>query len=392
MSNRVHAGAPRRWGSYVLVRLAVLVAAGLLFESVMAQSWSAASEGQTGVDAERHGVAYLQPLVQLVGELTDAQSSAVRGAQTNAGQIDAAISTVDAVDDTHGDPLGTHRRWSELRGRIATLMGQHLGGEQAYSAYSAVVALAVDLVRKVGDASKLVPDSQLETYYLADATLVRVPDVLVFAGRAADLAVLAERVPSDAAQTRISVARYQVAVASEQMSASLHKALDSRTEDGGGTPSLGANLAGQLDAFTSAVDAFVPPAIWLQTLSKTDVVSLGSGADRVRQQTRPLAGAVLGELDALLRERHDQLSIRQMWTMLAAGGGVLLLAALLSFVLPARPRAAATSPGPTPTGLTPTGFVNSPSVEPADPDGVEELLHMGRAVRAQRRERVSDAR
>ncbi|MCW2638531.1 MAG: hypothetical protein JWP76_837 [Dactylosporangium sp.] len=423
MPNRVHAVIPRRWGSHVLVRLAVLVAAAILFVLVTAQSWSANGQGQANVEAERHGVAYLQPLVQLVGELTDAQSTAVRGAQPDANQIDAAVTAVDTADDTHGDPLGTHRRWSELRGRIATLIGQHLGGEPAYAAYSAVVALATDLVRKVGDSSNLVPDSQLDAYYLADATLLRVPDVLVSAGRAADLAVLAERTPSDGALTRVSVARYQVAVASEHMSTSLHKALDSRAADGSGSPTLGPNLAGQLDAFTSAVDAFVPPAMWLQALSKVDTATVTSGSDRVRQQIRPLAGAALGELDALLRERQDRLSIQQTWTMLGAGAGVLLLGALLSLLLPAPPRATPTSTGAderdesATQGFRQTGFEDSRfedsrfedsrfgdrgfagigfpgngMVDPPDPDAAEELLHVGRAVRAHRRERVGDVR
>jgi hypothetical protein len=427
MPNRVHAAIPRRWGSHVLTRLAVVVAAGMLFVFVMAQSWSATSKGLSDVEAERHGVAYLQPLVQLVGELTDAQSAAVRGAQPNATQIDAAVTAVDGADDTHGDPLGTHRRWSELRGRIATLMGQRLGGEQAYAAYSAVVALSVDLIRKIGDSSRLVPDPQLDTYYLADAALMRVPDVLVGAGRAADLATLADRTPTDGAQTRVSVARYQVAVASEELSTSLHKALDSRAVDGAAA-TLGPNLAGQLDAFTSAVDAFVPPAMWLQSLSKVDTASLTGGADRVRQQTRPLAGAALGELDSLLRERQDQLSIRQTWTMLGAGVGVLLLGALLSLLLPARPRPVPGDAGAgerdgvagsraAESGFAESGFRQSRFgdagfgesgfgesgfreagagetglAQPHDPDAADELLHVGRAVRAHRRDRVGDVR
>jgi hypothetical protein len=438
MPNRVNAVMPRRWGTHVLARLAVLVAAGTLFVFVMAQSWTATSQGQADVEAERQGVAYLQPLVQLVGELTDAQSTAVRRAQPDSNQIDAAVTAVDAADDINGDRLGTHRRWSELRGRIATLIGAHLGGEPAYAAYSAVVALAVDLVRKVGDASRLVPDPQLESYYLADATLLRVPDVLVSAGRAADLAVLAERNPSDGAQTRVSVARYQVALASEEMSTSLHKALDSRAEDGAGSPTLGPNLAGQLDAFTSAVDAFVPPAMWLQTVTRIDAGTLASGSERVRQQTRPLAGAALGELDSLLRERSDRLSIRQTWTLLGAGIGVLLLGVLLSLLLPAPPHSAPASTeadersdpaarglrdrrlmearfgdtrvmetgfapggfadsGPAPGGFAdsdsaPGGFAASGLVDADDPEAAEELLHVGRAVRAHRRERVGDVR
>jgi hypothetical protein len=187
---------------------------------------------------------------------------------------------------------------------------------------------------------------------------------------------------------------------------------------GSGSPTLGPNLAGQLDAFTSAVDAFVPPAMWLQALSKADTATVTSGSDRVRQQIRPLAGAALGELDALLRERQDRLSIRQTWTMLGGGAGVLLLGALLSLLLPAPPRATPTSTGADERdesatqgfrqtgfedsrfgdrgfagmGFEGTGFAENGLVDPPDPDAAEELLHVGRAVRAHRRERVGDVR
>ncbi|MGC9670794.1 hypothetical protein ACNTMW_30130 [Planosporangium sp. 12N6] len=429
MPNRISAAVPRRWGSHVLTRLAVVVTAGMLFMFVMAQSWSVTSKGLSDVEAERHGVAYLQPLVQLIGELTDVQSTAVRGTHPDATQIDAAVTAVDAADDIHGDPLGSHRRWSELRGRIATLMGQRLAGEQAYAAYSSVVALAVDLVRRIGDAAKLVPDPQLDVYYLADAALVRVPDVIVGAGRAADLAVLAERTPSDGAQTRVSVARYQVSVAGEELSTSLHRALDTRSVDGAAAQ-LGPNLAGQLDAFTSAVDAFAPPAMWLQSLSKVDTPTVTGGADRVRQQTRPLAGAALGELDSLLSQRQDRLSTRQTWTMLGAVLAVLLLGAILSLLLPARPRTlpgdggvgehghpvalrgvdagpfGADFPGgrfpgsalvdAEPTGVgypgSPFGGPGSGPAGPPGPAEADELLHVGRAVWGSRREGVGDVR
>jgi hypothetical protein len=168
--------------------------------------------------------------------------------------------------------------------------------------------------------------------------------------------------------------------------------------------------------------------MWLQTLSKVDSTTLTNGADRVRQQTRPLAGAALGELDSLLRERQDRLSIRQTWTMLGAGVGVLLLGALLALLLPAPPRSAPVEagvdereeigphgggdmrggdmrgagmrggdmrrgdPGRRDMRGGGIGVGETTLVDPLDQDSVDELLHVGRAVRAHRRERVGDVR
>jgi hypothetical protein len=123
-------------------------------------------------------------------------------------------------------------------------------------------------------------------------------------------------------------------------------------------------------------------------------------------------------LDSLLRERQDRLSIRQTWTMFGVGVGVLLLGALLALLLPAPPRSAPIEagvdeqeeigphgggdmrggdmrrgdPGRRDMRGGGIGVGETTLVDPLDQDSVDELLHVGRAVRAHRRERVGDVR
>jgi hypothetical protein len=391
MPNRAHAATPRRWNGRVLARLAVLLAIGALFVLVTAQVWSTGNRNLATVNAERNGTAYLQPLVQLVGELSNAQSIAVRGGQPDANRMDAAVTTVNTADDTYGDALGTHQRWSELRGRIVTAAGQHVTGAQAYAVYGGVTALAVGLARKIGDVSGLTIDAQLDSYYLTDTVLVRIPDVMVSAGRAADLATLAgaQQPPDAAAPTRISVARYQVAVAAEAAAVSLRKAMDSAT-----TRRTGHNLAGQLDAFQSAVDTFVPPPAMLQTLGQVDPATLAAGSDRVRQQARLVADATLGELDSVLGDRYDRLSHDRTWASAAPATGVLLAIVVLWLLLPAAPRPAQGEADTDEPGVQPTTSRGAGTrlVDPTDLVAVESLLHVGNPIGTQRRERVDDVR
>jgi len=391
MVNRVQ--RPRqRWSGRVVVRLGGLFAVSALFAVVLAQLWSATTHDLRVVDSERAGASDLRPRVHLVGELAAAQSAAVSGGRVDPAKVNAAVAAVDQADRTHGGALDAHQRWSDLRGRITAVLGTDVRGQAAYDSYAALSTLAVDLARKVGDVSQLILDPELDSYYLMDTSLLRVPDVLVHSGRAADLALLAEQRPSDAARSRAAVARYQVAMASDAIGAGLSKAMDATS-----SVSLGPNITGQLDAFRSAVDAYVPPAALLQNLDNPTATTLADNAVRLRQQALPLADAAITELDGLLRDRHDGFTAQRAWAVTSTIFGVLLAVVLMWLLLPAAPApgpesevdideggAASAEPGP------PEG-VDTTYVDPRDLIAVEELLHVGRAVRARKRERVDNA-
>jgi hypothetical protein len=395
MSVEVHAATPSRWGRRVVTRLALLAAVGATFAFILLQLLAATTADRSSVDSERRGVAYLQPLNHLIGELAEAQSITVRGQPVDATKINTAIAGVDAADHEHGESLDARQRWVDLRQGIGTVTGRSLSGEAAYVAYSDLITLALELGRKVGDTSELILDPELDSYYLMDTVLLRVPQVLVSAGRAADLAVLAGPAPPTAAQVRVSVARYQVAADAAAVGIGLRKAMESTN-----SATLAPNVTGQLDEFRSAVDAFAASATLLPPVDTVDADTLTRNAERVRQEARPLGNAVLSELDGLLRDRHDDLTVQRVTAIVAGAGGVLLAIVLLAVLLPPPPRTAPADHGgegeieqrdervePEDPELADTTFV-----DPRDLLAVEELLHVGRAVRARRRERVDDAR
>ncbi len=388
MANRSHAAGPRRWSARVAARIALVLLVSTLMSTVVIQLWNARTDDLSVINAERDGVAYLQPMIHLVAELTNAQSVAVRGEQVDTVAMEAAVSAVDVVDNALGDRLGTRQRWSELRTQISAATSARPSGEAAFRTYSAIVVLAVDLCRKAGDTSNLILDPVLDSYYLMDTATLRVPDVLVAAGRAADLAALTTTERSEAARIRVSVARYQVAVAGDAISSGLRKAIDATDSN-----TLGPRLTGQLDAFRAAVDDFVPPATLLQSLDTVDPPALARSADRVRAAARPLADSVFGELDAVFVARRDTLSAQRTVALATAGAALLLVLILLWLLLPAartpaRAGAAAESADRVPADAEP---VDTALLDPRDLAAVEELMHVGRAVRSRRRDRAGDA-
>ena len=379
--------------------VALLLAVGGLYGALVGQLKSATDEDENFVALERHGVAYLRPLTRLVGELTAAQSAAVRGAAVDTVALNAAVAAVSDVDRTDGPVLRTEQRWTDLRAAIDKVGAQRSTGLAALDVYADVVALAADLARKIGDTSKLILDPQLDSYYLMDAAMLQLPTVLTAAGLAADLAyVTADRGEDDklseGAFIDVAVARQQVATATEATSTGIRKALDA-TRRG----AVGANLTEPLDAFRAAVDQLVPPAALRQATPTGNSSAIWAAAQKIRAAAVPLAAAVLTELDALLAIRQDDLASQRIYALGAAGAGVVLAVVLLWWSVPARGRArsdelAAVTAGHEggAAGDVASLSVQLPVVDARDLLALEELVHVGRGVRAQPKEKPDDAR
>src|SRR6266568_3655835 len=129
------AGRTRRIAAAAGLAIVLLVPLLVIFT----QYWTSRTQDLTFNQDERRGVQYLLPLTDLLSTMTQQQSAVVHG-----------------------------------RG-VLTL----------------VVDLAVQLVRKVGDTSNLILDPAIDAYYVMNATLLRIPDVLVDSGQYSDLVKIA---------------------------------------------------------------------------------------------------------------------------------------------------------------------------------------------------------
>jgi hypothetical protein len=337
---------PGRYRGLRILTLALLslVLAGL-FGVVLRQSWTTNAGSARIVADDRSRVAYLGPLAHLIGALSEAQSAAVREIPVDRAAVQSAVDAVDAVDKTYGTALATTTRWTDLRDRANGVVAQSTAGRAAYQSYSDVLTLALDLAVRVGDTSDQIIEPQLDSFYVIDTALLRLPRVLVSAGRAADLATLATAgtgpvAPADAVQ--VSVAQHDVAQAAADASASLSKGIEVTNRS-----VVGAGLAGQLDGFRAAVDVFAPPAVLDTPSAPADLSSLPPAAGLVRVTALALIDAVLTQLDSLLADRQASLANqRQLAIGMSAGGGVVLLLMLWVAVVHLRVRRAPDGPPP----------------------------------------------
>jgi len=371
----------RRTARIILLSSCTLAVAGL-FGAVVRQSWLTNSEAAEVVSMEAQGAEILHPMTTLLGEMVKAQSTAVRGEQVDAEGLRKALASVAEVDQKFGVALQTSERLDGLMAQVETAITRGETGRAAYDTYTGLVTLTRDLIRRIGDTSHLIHDPDLDSYYLMDAAIVRLPAAMVFAGRASDLVTLAGGKALEGEDVvRAAVARFGVSAAAEEVNDGLTKSVDFTSRS-----ALGANIAERLDAFRAAADAFAPPTMLAELANTVNAATLAANANRVYAAANPLGHRLLGELQALLEERQAKLAAD--WRFTAVAGGLVTVIGLVMLWLLATRR---TRTGPAdsvdvPSRSTPGDDLPVGSLTYArELFEAEELVHVGRAVRTRTR-------
>ncbi len=225
-----------------------------------------------------------------------------------------------------------------------------------------------------GDSSHLIHDPDLDSFYLMDAAIIRLPDAVVYAGRAADLVALAGGRPlTGEDQVPAAVGRFGVSYDAERVADGLATSVDftSRAE-------LGTNIAQRFDAFRAAADAFAPPTMLQDLATSVDASTMAANARRVSAAATALAHLLLIELSALLDNRATALSQQRRYTAIASIAAAVIGLALLWLETVGRPRRRpAIRAGAKPTDELPMGTL-AYAREMRDP---QDLATAGRGQR-----------
>jgi hypothetical protein len=326
LSSTASARRPARAAVAAAVAVAVLAPLAVL----AAQVWSGTRSSLAFTADERRGVEYLRPLTKLLAVATEAQSAAVSGRQVNAAAVRAAVAEVQAVDDRLGRTLRTTDRWTTVRGIVEDRVSRTwTEPAEAYQQFSDLTTGLLELNRTVGDNSRLILDPGLDAYYVMNATLLRIPEILVDSGRYADLSTLTAGAgrPDAAALAQLTAARNRVASDEADLSAGLVKAF---TQTGSST--LGPALTRQLDDFRTAVGAVAPSNSLLAPVPDRSPADLAADQAALQRSALALDQAALDQLDRLLAGRAGDERRARTIALVATGFGVLVAAGLSRLV------------------------------------------------------------
>jgi methyl-accepting chemotaxis protein len=182
-------------GKFALIGLVLLIPGGLALRAYWTQQGT-----QIAFSAkERVGMVYLKPANELVVALVDTRSLAVRaaGGDSNARadlkraveHVNSTSAAVDRVEAQTGGELETTKLWRELKRTIATsTRATDATPQETFDAYQPALDGALGLITQVANGSNLILDPDLDTYYLMDTLITKLPAAADQAGRTADLA------------------------------------------------------------------------------------------------------------------------------------------------------------------------------------------------------------
>ena len=273
---------------------------------------------------ERDGVAYLRPVLTLMAGTVQARHLAVSGGQRAGASLSEAVGAVDAADARYGADLGVAQAWAAAKAAIADAE-RSTPGQGAFDAYGKASTALLTLIVAVSDTSNLTLDPDLDSYYVMDALVFRLPVLLDLTGQAADEALLAMAGSSDATDVaRLHLARAAGALASTQAAV-----------DSGMKTAFAVTEREQLRAALSEVQA--EQRTLAAVLGQVDeAVESGQltritapAADQARAALTRLMDKLGPQLDALLVTRIDAFRANAFAVEATALAAVLLVCYLL---------------------------------------------------------------
>ncbi|MEW5889806.1 MAG: methyl-accepting chemotaxis protein [Pseudomonadota bacterium] len=102
-----------------------------------------------------------------------------------AKEVEAAIRAVDTAMAADGRAFGVAEHWQTIKGKWTELAKEwpELTGPASFLAHTELIGEVLALVSKVGDASSLVVDPALDSFYVVDVAVSRLPETLEYLAR-----------------------------------------------------------------------------------------------------------------------------------------------------------------------------------------------------------------
>jgi methyl-accepting chemotaxis protein len=273
---------------------------------------------------ERVGVEYVGPTATLLGDLVRLRTVAVLSASGDAEATTALASAKEAVakdivllaevDSRLGGTLRTTEQWTELKGAIEKATATTFAASaDASAAYNPLTEGARNLIVTAGNYSNLILDPDLDSYYLMDNVINKLPQLGDDVGRAGDL-----QVAGSATATDFAVLSGTVKATVDLQKAGFDTAFGN-TGDGGLAPAL----TGLVDSATSTTDA-VLKGLRAAGEGSADAKAASAGSAAAAGSVFELYQASLPRLDSLIEVRIDKMTAQKRRVILGSILGALL--------------------------------------------------------------------
>ncbi len=279
------------------------------------------NEGISFAQKEQKGASYLMPLKGLIentqqhrgmaAALLGGDASFSGKAEGKRKQIDEAVVLVDAADSQYGQELATSAQWKHIKDEWQGLRGKvlNLTQKESGAAHTALIAKMLALMTQVADSSNLTLDPDLDSYYLGDALVNRLPAMSEALGQSRALGSAAAVHGGATADERMRLAVLQNGIRD-----SLDAVEHGIKMAGSGNPVLQRKVAGDIEKVHKSVTSFVGlMGQELINVEKTTIVPADyfASATEVIGQVFKFYDLLLPELDTLLDARIERFKMKR---------------------------------------------------------------------------------
>ena len=289
-------------------------------------------------DKERQGVAYIAPahgllaLIERHRLLGLADDAAARSEQLHtSGSIEAAMIGGDQVEARYGANLDTGETWKQVRAQWTALRGvtEPTERDAAYARLGSLLTTEL-ILNKAGNNSNLILDPDLDSYWMMDAFVVKLPvlsELATAAGAGATRALSDGMVSTEERIDLAGLCRLIDATTDDLINIDLKSALEDNEKRG--DRSLRAAVESEFTATATRLRAFTARLReGILSGRAPGAVSPAREAIAAVESVRDLHAVVGPELDRLCRVRADGVRQTRLLGIVAA----IVAASLISYV------------------------------------------------------------
>ncbi len=220
-------------------------------------------------------------------------------------EVDSALAALTRIDeqDHLARRASAHlqeiiRQWDELKSRALDMPAA-----RSFEAHSALIASVLSLISEIADAAQITFDPHRDSYYLGDALVKRLPQLVESLGQARGLGsgLAARNGMNEEERIRLAVLNDRISTDNLSLDTDLHAAFEANL-------ALEEKLRDRVLATTAAIDRF--NTLLEEDLIDTDMVMIDStevfkSGTRAIEEALGLYDAIWPALDALFEQRKE---------------------------------------------------------------------------------------
>src|SRR4030067_1731720 len=177
---------------FALIGLIIL----LPFAIILYQRLSELNEGIEFVKKERMGVTYNMLLMDIMPDIQKHRGTAAALLSGDdsfkdeylamQSHLESDIQIVDVTDKAYGPALKTTENWQAVKAKWDELnkSGLSLSSEENFKSHTLLIEDMLSLISHIGETSNLRFDSELDSFYLIEAVVYKLPSLSEYLGQA----------------------------------------------------------------------------------------------------------------------------------------------------------------------------------------------------------------